>query len=405
MWFYVQRVLIPHQLAEAEARGIPRGILSDLYPRWYGTRELWLHHRDPYGPEVTAEIQSGYYGRLLDPLRADDPRDQQRFAYPIYVAFLLAPTVRWAFENVQMLAFWLLGLFTAAGALLWLRVLHWKMTVAGRVMVLALVMGLFPVVQGLKLQQLTLLVSALIAAAAAAVGAGQLVLAGCLLALATIKPQLVLLLAAWLMVWVMGEWRARQRFFWGLLGAMSLLLIGAEWLLPKWLPEFYAGTVAYREYAGGASLLVALLGHLAGTILNVTAVSLLAVTCWQSRREPAGSPRWSFVTALVLAVTVVVIPMTATYNQLLLLPAILLAARWWNRQLSGRRLIRLAWGLCFLLLAWPWAVTLAMMSAAMVTPAKSLQGLWWLPTYPTVLLPLAVLAPLASMGPRTSCAA
>src|SRR6266700_6566168 len=80
-WFYVQRILVPHQLAEAAAHGRPRGNLSDLYPRWLGARELLLHHRNPYSPEVTREIETGYYGRTLDPGRVEDPRDQQGFAY------------------------------------------------------------------------------------------------------------------------------------------------------------------------------------------------------------------------------------------------------------------------------------------------------------------------------------
>ena len=90
MWFYVNQILVPYQRADATAHQRPRGNLSDLYPRWYGSRELLLHHRNPYSPEVTSEIQVGYYGRPLDPSRAADPRDQQGFAYPVYVAFLLA---------------------------------------------------------------------------------------------------------------------------------------------------------------------------------------------------------------------------------------------------------------------------------------------------------------------------
>ena len=105
MWFYVQRVLVPYQKADAEAHGRPRGNLSDLYPRWLGTRELLLHHRDPYSAEVTREIQIGYYGRPLNPdrvneSRADEPRDQQGFAYPLHVVFLLAPTIGLPFPEV-----------------------------------------------------------------------------------------------------------------------------------------------------------------------------------------------------------------------------------------------------------------------------------------------------------------
>src|SRR6185503_7567647 len=93
MWIYVQCILIPYQQMEARSHERPRGNLSDLYPRWLGSRELLLHHRDPYSPEVTREIQAGYYGRELDPGRMDDPRfnepkDQQGFAYPLHVIFL-----------------------------------------------------------------------------------------------------------------------------------------------------------------------------------------------------------------------------------------------------------------------------------------------------------------------------
>src|ERR1700756_2839096 len=93
MWFYVQRVLISHQIADAIAHGRPRGNLSDLYPRWLGARELLRHGRNPYSAEITREIQQGYYGRPLDPTRSEDPKDQQGFAYPAYIVFLLAPTV------------------------------------------------------------------------------------------------------------------------------------------------------------------------------------------------------------------------------------------------------------------------------------------------------------------------
>src|SRR5882757_10819157 len=90
MWFYVRRILVPRQVIEGARLECPRGNLSDLYPRWLGARELLLHHRNPYSPEITREIQRGYYGRELDPRRPRDPIDEQAFAYPVYVTFLLA---------------------------------------------------------------------------------------------------------------------------------------------------------------------------------------------------------------------------------------------------------------------------------------------------------------------------
>ncbi len=163
MWFYVQHVMIPHQISEAALRGVPRGNLSDLYPRWLGTRELLLHGRDPYSSELTREIQAGYYGRALDPTRPNDPRDQQGFAYPVYVVFLLAPTITLPFVTVQTGFRWLLIALTALSVPIWLLVLRRRPAVWTVASIVALVIGSFQCMQGVKLQQLSLLVSALIA--------------------------------------------------------------------------------------------------------------------------------------------------------------------------------------------------------------------------------------------------
>src|SRR5580704_1079493 len=187
MLFYVQKILIAHQQVYAEAHERPRGNLSDLYPRWLGTRELLLHRRNPYSAEVTREIQNGYYGRPLDPDRADDPKDQQGFAYPLHVVFLMAPTVGLPFPEVQTGFRWLLVVLTLASVLLWLRVLRWQPSITVTAILMVLTLGNYAVVQGIKLQQLTLVVSALIAGCAAALVAGHFALAGFLLALATIK--------------------------------------------------------------------------------------------------------------------------------------------------------------------------------------------------------------------------
>jgi hypothetical protein len=60
MCIYWNRV--PDALHDAHVRtGLPQAKpLTDLYPRWYGTRELLLHHRDPYGAAVSREIQLAY---------------------------------------------------------------------------------------------------------------------------------------------------------------------------------------------------------------------------------------------------------------------------------------------------------------------------------------------------------
>src|SRR5215470_10246425 len=121
MWLYVQHVLIPYEKLQGPMRQSPRGNLSDLYPRWLGARELLLHHRDPYGADITREIQVGYYGRELDPSRPGDPKDQQGFAYPVYVVLMLAPTVTLRFSLVHEAFFWLFVALTTLSVPLWMR--------------------------------------------------------------------------------------------------------------------------------------------------------------------------------------------------------------------------------------------------------------------------------------------
>src|ERR1039457_1642507 len=191
MYFYWSRV---PQNIDAIALSVatrPRP-LTDLYAQWFGIRELLLHHRDPYGDDVTRELQVAYYGKDLDPSQAAHPSHQQRFAYPLYVAFLLGPTVGMQFHTVQIIFWWLLAALTAASVPLWARAVRLKLSPADLAITLIVTFTSIPVMQGLGLLQFGLLVAGLLAAAAAAVVSGHLFLAGVLLAIATIKPQMSL---------------------------------------------------------------------------------------------------------------------------------------------------------------------------------------------------------------------
>ena len=401
MWFYVQWVLVPYQKADAAAHGRPRGNLSDLYPRWLGTRELLLHHRDPYSPEVTREIQSGYYGRPLDPRRMDDPRfnepkDQQGFAYPLHVIFLLAPTIGLPFPVVQAGFRWLLVILTLASVLLWLRVLRWRPSAATTAIIILLTLGSYAVVQGIKLQQLTLVVSALLAGCAAALVAGHFSLAGFLLALATIKPQLALPLAGWLTLWAVSDWRRRQSFIWSFALSMAIFLAASEYILPGWMREFRDAVAAYRQYTGGAgSLLDVLTTPWLGKILAAVAVLAVVVMGWKVRRASHDSAAFSSILALVLAVTLVIVPSFAPYNQVLLLPAVFLITISWKDLWSRGSLTRVACGLGLLVVGWPWLASCGLMLASRFVSPSSLQKAWTVPLYTSLGIPLVVLGLLS----------
>jgi Glycosyltransferase family 87 len=391
-WFYANKILKAQQVADASRRDIPRGNLSDLYPRWLGARELLLHGRNPYSSEITREIQQGYYGRPLDPLRPNDPKDQQGFAYPAYVVFLLAPTVGLPFEYVHTGFRWLLICLAVASVWLWLRMLRWRPPCVEVAIYAVLMVGWWPMVQGIKLQQLSLLVAALLSACGACLAAGWLFSGGVLLALATIKPQLAWPLVLWLLLWTVSDWHSRRRFAFGFGLAMFLLLGGAQLILPGWLRMFVQGIGQYHQYTQNQSVLVWLFGAIPGRILEAASLIACALCVWPVRRKPAADAEFGRATAVVLALTVLIVPMFAPYNQVLLVPAILALIRSGTSPtpiLPAIRLARLVGGL---LVAWPWIATLALTAAYLWMTPELRQKLWPLPLYSHFLVPLFLFA-------------
>lgn len=389
-WFYMNRILRAQQVADAAVHSRPRGNLSDLYPRWLGARELLRRGRNPYSVEITREIQLGYYGRPLDPARPDDPKDQQGFAYPAYVVFLLAPTVDLPFDVVQKGFRWFLMFLAAASVFLWLKVLRWKTSCGTIFILIVLLLGWLPMVQGIKLQQLSLMVAGLLAGCGACLAGGWLLLGGGLLALATIKPQLTWPVVLWLLLWAVSDWRGRRRFVFGFGATMVLLLGGAQLLLPGWLRMFVDAIGQYHRYTQNQSVLVWMFGNIAGRVLEIASVLLCASSIWRVRKELAGSAEFGHAFALVLALTVVIVPMFAPYNQVLLAPAILWLVRSESEGHSILPVIRLARAVGGVLLVWPWIATIGLSLAYLWLTPELRQRFWPMPFYSNFMVPVFV---------------
>ena len=389
MWLYVLFVLIPHQKFQDEMGQGLRGNLSDLYPRWLGARELLVHHRDPYTAEITREIQIGYYGRPLDPTRKNDPIDQQGFAYPIYVVLMLAPTVTLPFPTVHRIVFWLFVVLTTMSVPLWLGTLRWRLSRAETVIAILLTLGCFPAIQGLRLQQLTVLVVALIAGSMYAITHQRFVLAGILLAMASIKPQLVFLLILWLCIWSLGNWRERQRVLWSFVISMAVLVVAGELLLPGWISEFRAAVKDYYRYTGGgSSLLNGVLPPLWARIASIVLVGMVLVVAWRNRRATQETRAFQWLLCFTLATTLLVIPMFAPYNQLLLLPGVMMALRARQELLRSSHLSRF---LCWMTagsIGFPLLTAACLVIALAFLPGTTVQKAWGLPFYPSFAVPI-----------------
>jgi hypothetical protein len=405
VWLYAARVLIPYQAADAAAQGRPRGNLSDLYPRWLGARELLLRGRDPYSAEVTREIETGYYGRPLDAARAEDPRDQQGFAYPVYVAFILAPTVRLPFAYVQKGFFFLLLVLTGASALIWLRVLDWAASFSTKMVVLVLTLGSLAVMQGLKLEQMSLLVAGLIAGGILLLIREHHVAAGFLLALATIKPQLVIFLLLWLGIWTLADIRRRYAWAASFLATMAILFVAAEWYVPHWVSGFLQAVRQYQSYTGAMGVMEKLAGVAAGRVLEALAFGMMVVLCSRHRRSDQRSCGFALSVAMVLAVTVLLAPTYAVYNQVLLIPAALalVANRreiWEQGRASRVLFVASAAGVL-----WPWVASVGLAALSFILSSETVERGWAVPFWTALFIPVGVAAMMLIVPWETTIAA
>src|SRR5581483_8289600 len=381
MWLYVDRIWAP-----------PVDIhYSDLYPRWYGSRELLLHGRDPYSSDVTREIQLWAYGRTVDPHRSDGPRDEDRFAYPLYVAFLLAPTLRADFNTVQAVFRILLPILAIATIPLWLVMLNWTPPRHWLGVIFILAFFNFPVLESLYLQQSGIIAAFFVALGLAALVRGRLGLAGVCVALSTIKPQLTALLVLWLLAWAFADWQARKRFVLSF-GASMLVLTGvAAVLLPRWIPEFITGTFAYQRYTGNLSILSVLLTRTGGALAAVALVAGVAVLCWKWRRCSANSYLFQLATCLVLVTTVVVIPTIYPTGQILLVAPVLFILRDASKLWNGGRASRLALIAVVCLIGWQWMAAFLFALCSAWVPFSSLRRFWIVPVSCLLIVPLALL--------------
>ena len=398
MWVYADLVLVPYQRAEAAASGRPRGNLSDLYPRWLGARELLLRGRNPYSSEVTQEIQEGYYGRALEATRPNEPKDKQGFAYPVYVVFLLAPTVKLPFQIVQTGFRWFLFLLLGLSVGLWFRALRWRPSCFDLATVTVLVIGSFPAVQGIKLQQLTLVVCALLAGCAAALATERFILAGILLGIATVKPQLAIPVAGWIGLWTISGWKVRQRVMWSFLLTVGGLVCGGELLLPGWIGQFRRAAEAYMNYAGGNSLLDFALPAGMGKPAAGLVVLLVAIFCWRTRKAGADSDEFRWSMAVVLTATLVIIPTFAPYNQLLLIPAILMIVRSSERLRAAGQLPKLAVVLTAAVIFAPWVAAVILDTLLLFMNQVKVEKAWAVPLWTSWATPFPVLAAVALGG-------
>ena len=391
----VRKVAAAKHLAGEYALG------DDFYPIWL-TLKLRLGGRnDPYGPETTREIQTGLFGRPLEGrLPTDPPADYRTFAYPAYADLLLWPVAEVPFPILRIAWVALLVVLTAASVFLWTQALRWN---PGRIwlsIILLLALCNYPVLEGLYAAQLGLLVGFLLAASLLSLVRDRLLLAGVLMALSTIKPQMTLLAILYLLIWSVHDWRRRGRFLMAFFATMILLTGASLAVWPNWIESWKNVILGYHRYAT-PPLALDLLGWAPGAHSNIVLIMITLVAAfvfsWRFGGVAAGSHEfWLSVSVLLALTAVTVLPGQAVYDHVILLPGILLLACRKEREHPGpifRSLLLV--GAAVLL--WPWLASLALIALRPFIGAERLysSAVFALPLRTAGPLPFVVLALLA----------
>jgi hypothetical protein len=215
---------------------------NDFLVHWVGTRALLFEGGSPYSDEVAERIQTLAYGR---PARAGE--HELRVAYPLYSTVLFLPFAVIS-EYTLARAVWMTALQVGVVllAIYCLRLTGWRpgLWVLPFYFLFALFWyhGLRPVING----NIVVWVAVLLSGAFLALRSGKDELAGILLALSTVKPQVVAIPILFILVWTVshGRWRTLAWM------AITIVLLSASMALfvPSWPLQNLREVLNYPEY-------------------------------------------------------------------------------------------------------------------------------------------------------------
>ena len=333
-------------------------MVFDFHPLWEAARELFLRAGDPYSDAVTLRVAQAKRGLVATAAGSD-----HTFAYPLPMLFLFLPLAYLPLPWAQAVWYTILEGSLVAGVLLGARGMGWRPPtwLLGWTVVWSLLV--LPNAWALILGQASLLVFACIAAVTWALSAGRDGLAGVLLACATVKPQMSLLLLPPLAIWAVAH--RRWGVFKGLGGALTLLYGTAFLIRPGWVEGFL---YALSRYAGHSQFIspVALvarvispagLSSLFSLVLSCALLAGLAGAWWWGLWRGRGM-RWNI--GLTLVVTLLVMPRTSTVNHVVLILPLFLALAALNGSPAQRHF--LVAGLLLLVLVAVWGFDLLVLA-------------------------------------------
>jgi hypothetical protein len=290
---------------------------NDFYSRWAGARAWWVQGLLPYSDQVSTQIEIGIYGR-----RALPNEDPGPFAYPFYTVFLLAPLAFLPYAWAEAAWLSLLEFALIGGIIGTIQLVRWRVSPVLLSVTLIWIILFYHSARAILLGQFAVIIFALAVGALLALQTRRDLLAGFLLALATIKPQMVFLFVPLALLWAIAA--RRWRMVWGFFGAMAVLC-GASWIAaPGWLGDFLTQMTRYPSYTAIGSPVWVITRYFfpalgaPGELLLSLALFAWTIVTWRQLWYARSWPMFLWAVSFTLIVTNLIALRTATTNYVVL---------------------------------------------------------------------------------------
>ncbi len=355
---------------------------NDFLARWMGARMWLMEGISPYDPRVSMATQEMIYGRPAD---ASKWEDLGHFVYPLYSMIFFAPFG--LFEYLLARALWmtLLEVGLAALAILSLRLVGWQLPPSRMALLAVFSLLWYHGLRSVIVGQFAVIGAVLIVGALLLIQREHDFEAGILLALATSKPQMVILIIPFVLMW--GYSQRRFRLFGGFFGGMAALVLVMMIFIPNWPLQMIWQIMDYPSYSNRIGLPTSIIaGWIPGLSQQLYIglnsffwVYLLVewVLAWKK-----GSPWFTWTALMTLTITNFIVR-TATANYAMLLPVIFLIFKIWEERLGrvGRWVV---WAVTLLFFIGLWVLFINTVDDNLEQPAMylplplfSLFFLWW----------------------------
>lgn len=312
----------------------------DFVPLWLGMRLHVLEGQNPYGEETLKEIQSFLYGRRM----AYPWENQGRFLYPYFAMLVISPTALFS-EFAMARAVWMTMLVAALIGITFvsLELTLWKPSRAVLVGYVIFVFGGYYALRPLYNGNPSIMSALCIVLAFLFIQRERDVAAGAFLGISTFKPQMVILLWWFVLIWAVSH--RRFRLVLGMTITPFLLTVVSSILQPGWLVLNLAEMIEFVKntdpmtFGGIFNEQWPGIGGTVGGALTVLLAILLITEWWRAFGKDI---RWFLWTAgLTLVITNMIGIPTGTSNHIALIPILALVFSIWEQRwgVFGRNLV------------------------------------------------------------------